>query len=216
MAGWLIAVLIVAAVLILILLLLQIRLKILFSCSLEGNMRLLIQAGPFKMRILPARRRTKRPAEKEEKAEKEKKPRPKRRASDLISLMTDLVPRAARAAGRLVLKIRVDRLTLHLIWGGEDAAAVAVGYGGATAAMGVFWGCIDHNFNVVRHDLSVDADFSRAAPAAEANVKVSLSLAQILGFGICLGVSSLPGLLRFLRSGDSGEKIQNGKAEEAT
>ncbi|MCD8004987.1 MAG: DUF2953 domain-containing protein [Oscillospiraceae bacterium] len=195
MTGWLVAV----GVLLLLVLLGQLRLGAAAGCPEDGAVYLSLRVGPFRFRLLPAREKPK--AEKKpkrpEKERKKKKPeRQKKQAAkgkrDMLSLALRMVPPAAKAAGRLLRKIRIDRLELHLIWAAADPASAAAGYGKAQAAMGILWPPLEHNFRVKERELSVDMDFDRARPVLIAHVQMTLTLGQLLSFGLRLAASLLP------------------------
>ncbi len=124
------------------------------------------------------------------------------------------MPPVARAAGRLLRKIRIDRLDLHLIWGASDAAAAAIGYGRAQAAMGILWPCCSENFRIKSYDLSVDVDFEREKPAVIGQIRLSLTVAQILGVAVRLAFRAVSVLLK--RTKHTSDKQKSGKKEQAS
>ena len=158
-------------------------------------------AGPLRIRLLPAKekpeKKKKPKKEKEPKKPKEKKPRPEGQPGTLSRLM-QLLPVAAQAAGRLKRKIRIDDLELSLIWGGADAAAVALGYGRANAALGMVWSLLDNNFKVKRHAFQVDLDYGRTEPAVELTAAVTMTIGQIVALGVHYCVKAL---VVWIRSG---------------
>ena len=105
---------------------------------------------------------------------------------------------AAEAAGRLKRKIRIDGLELMLIWGGMDAAAVALGYGRANAALGMIWPLLDNNFRVKRHVFQVELDYSRTEPAVELAAVVTMTVGQVVALSVHYGVKAL---IVWLKSG---------------
>ena len=98
-----------------------------------------------------------------------------------------LLELGCQAAGALRRKIRVDELTVHITWAGADPAQTAIGFGRANAALGMIWPMIDHNFRVKKHDLGVAVDFEGARPAYEVRAAVTLTVSQLLAFGLRFG-----------------------------
>lgn len=198
MTGWLIA----GGVLLLLVLLGQIRLGVAAGCPEDGAFYLSLRIGPFRFKLLPARKKSEAPQKskkppkgkkkkKMRKGHEQKKPTAGRRA-DMLSLALRIVPPAAKAAGRMLRKIRIDRLEMHLIWAADDPASAATGYGKAQAAMGILWPPLEHNFRVKERDLTVDVDFDRAKPVLIAHMQMTLTLGQMLSFGLRLAAGILP------------------------
>lgn len=195
----------------------RIRIGAAASYSDEG-LAVSLKAGPKKLQILPAQaaKKEKQPS----KAKKEKKssaeaeqPKPQRNAKDTVSLALKFLPLLGEAAGRLRRKIRIDRLKLHVVWGAEDPAAAAKGYGAGHAAMGILWPVIEHNFKVKEHDLRVDVDFERRKPELIADAQVSITIGQCFGLGINLGIKALKIYLGIRR--EQTDKTKNEKAVQA-
>lgn len=168
-------------------------------------------AGPLRIRLLPMKKPGKKKKPKKEKKPKkkpkEKKPRPEGQPGTLARLM-QVLPVAAQAAGRLKRKIRIDDLELSLIWGGADAASIALGYGRANAALGMLWPLLDHNFKVKRHAFQVELDYGRTEPAVELTAAVTITIGQITALSVHYGVKAL---VVWIRSGKPAVKRQEAK-----
>lgn len=184
----------------------------------EEGLSVSLKAGPKKLQILPAQ--AVKTENKPSKAKKEKKrsaeteqPKPPRNVKDTVSLALKFLPLLGEAAGRLRRKIRIDRLKLHVIWGAEDPAAAAKGYGAGHAAMGILWPVVEHNFKVKEYDLRVDVDFERRKPELIADAQVSITIGQCFGLGINLGIKALKIYLGIRR--EQTEKTKNEKAVQA-
>lgn len=168
-------------------------------------------AGPFKIQVLPAKERPKKEKKpkkerkpKKEKKPKEKKPKPEGQPGTLSRLMK-LLPVVGQACGSLKRKIRIDDLELELIWGGPDAAAVALGYGRANAALGMLWPIFDHNFKVKRHSFQIGMDYGAAQPMVELQAAVTMTVGQIVTLGVHYGVKAL---FTWIKSGRTAVKRQ--------
>ena len=104
----------------------------------------------------------------------------------------------AEAAGALKRKICIDRLYLAVVWGAEDAAAAALGYGRANALLGMIWPLLDNNFKVKDCDFRVDVDYEKARPEITVDAALTMTVGQLLAFGIHYGVKLL---MNWSRSG---------------
>lgn len=94
---------------------------------------------------------------------------------------------AAQAAGALRRKICVDELTLHITWADSDPAQAALGFGRANGVLGMIWALIDHNFRVKHHDLGVAVDFQGEKPLYFLKAALSMTVGQLLAFGLRFG-----------------------------
>ena len=155
-----------------------------------------VLAGPLKLQVLPAKPKKKKP--KKEKKQKEPpaaaeqhKQEPKEGQPGTLSRLMKLLPVVGQACGALKRKIRIDDLELELIWGGADAAAAAIGYGQANAALGMLWPVFDNNFKVKRHSFQVSMDYGLSQPAVELQAAVTMTVGQITVLGIHYGVKAL-------------------------
>ncbi|MDE6841362.1 MAG: DUF2953 domain-containing protein [Oscillospiraceae bacterium] len=172
-----------------------------------------LQMGPVKLQLFPManasegnwRSKAKKPKkEKPPMAEKHKKEPGEGRPGTLSRLMK-LLPVVGQACGSLKRKIRIDELELEVIWGGTDAAAVALGYGRANAALGMLWPVFDHNFKVKRHSFQISADYGRTEPAAELRAAVTMTVGQMMTLGVHYGVKAL---FTWIKSGRPAAKRQ--------
>ena len=169
--------------------------------------------GPVKLCLFPAKEEPEgdwRPKKKKPKkkkpalAEKHKK-EPKEGQPGTLSRLMKLLPVVGQACGSLKRKIRIDELELEVIWGGTDAAAVALGYGRANAALGMLWPVFDHNFKVKRHSFQISADYGRTEPAAELRAAVTMTVGQMMTLGVHYGVKAL---FTWIKSGRPAAKRQ--------
>ncbi|MGN0967926.1 MAG: DUF2953 domain-containing protein [Oscillospiraceae bacterium] len=204
------ALIVVGCILLALFLLGQIRVGAAVDYS-ETGLFVKIKAGPARVQVLPA---------KERKKKKEKKPKPaskhpaeegakaesKRNVKDTLSLALHFVPLLGEAAGKLVRKIRIDDLELHVIWGNADPASAALGFGAGNAAVGILWPIFEHNFHVKKYDLGVDVDFERKTPALTVRAQATLTIGQILSLGLRLGVKALKIYLGVRREQNEQEK----------
>ena len=209
MKGWLI-VLIILAVLFLIG---QLRLggRVRYD---EDGFTLTGIAGPLRLALLPPKERPKKAKKKPPKPKKVKqKPEiaeahPQKKGGNVGRLMS-LLPTVAQAAGAFKRKLCIHRLNLSVVWGGEDAAAIALGYGRANALLGTIWPLLDHNFKVKRHEFQVGLDYSAREPKIAVDAVITAGLGQLLWIGLHYGLKLL---IQWSRSGKRPANEQEEKA----
>ena len=172
-----------------------------------------VLAGPFRIKIFP------RPAEKSgRKKEKPKKTEgksksdtEKRQSKPKMKLppIGDLVHLALEVLGQLKRKIRLDDLTLHLTWASEDPAETAIGFGKAQATLGMIWPLIANNFDVKKHDLGVSVDFERTRPDICARGVLTMTVGQLVSFGMRFGIKILVLLNRSRKAPQNQQEERN-------
>lgn len=185
MTGWLIALAVLVALWLLGCIRLGVRMR-----HEEGKAVVQLLVGPWKITLYPLKKQRKKTTktEKKTKQQTEKKAgsREKKtpRSMPPVGQMLEL---AAQAAGALRRKIRVDGLTLHITWADPDPAQAALGFGRANGALGMIWPLIDHNFRVKHHDLGVAVDFQGEKPSFYLNAALTMTVGQLLAFGLRFG-----------------------------
>lgn len=206
MTGWII----LAAVLAVLFLISLIRLGGRATFGPEG-FGVVIIVGPARIKLLPTKPNdTTKPAK--PKKEKKKKEKPAATKGDkgqekpgTLGRILQLLPTVAEAAGALKRRIRIDKLVLTAVWGAEDAASAAIGYGRANALLGMIWPLIDNNFKVKDCDFRVDVDYGRTAPEFTADAAITMTVGQLLSFVFHYGAKIL---MNWSRSGKSSAKQQ--------
>ena len=205
MSGWIILLIVLAV----LFLLLQLRLGGIVQYGPE-KLTVKLIAGPIRIGILPSKPQRERKEPKAEKPKKEKRLKKKkfRAAGELpeekgntVGRLLRLLPVMCEAAGALKRKIRIDELKVHVDWGGEDAAAAALGYGRAYAVFGMIWPLLDNNFKVKDCDFQVGLDYGRTKPEVSADAALTMTIGQLLAFGVKL-------LMNWSRSGKSSATQQ--------
>ncbi len=195
MTGWIILIVILAVLFIISLVRLGGRAKF----GPEG-FRAYVMTGPIKIQLFPAKPKDK---TKTVKPPKEKKKKEKPASSDeekpgTVGRILKLLPTVAEAAGALKRKIRIDHLVLTVIWGAEDAASAALGYGKANALLGMIWPLLDNNFKVKKCDWQIDVDYGKTSPEFTADAAITITVGQLISFAVHYGVKLL---MNWSRSG---------------
>lgn len=185
-----------------------IRLKGFVEYSEEGILAQL-RVLWFKITLFPAKPRQEKP-EKPKKPKKPKRPKEPKKPTEkpkderplteklggLWSLFRDAVPMVCQAAGKLLHKLRIEELTLHLTWAAEDPADAALGYGAGEAALGTVWPLLDRTFDIRKRDVGVAVDFTRTAPIIYARAILSFTIGQLVSLGVIYGFKALALFLR--------------------
>lgn len=158
-----------------------------------------VLAGPVRVRVWPARERAGQEKKRPGRAKREK-PSPERPGGGpgTLERVLDLLPVVGEAAGALRRKMVVNELEIEVVWGASSAAAAAIGYGRAHAALGMIWPIFEHNFRVKRHRFQVDVDYAAQRPEAAVDLKLTMTLGQALAFALRYGGKAL---MRWSRSG---------------
>lgn len=168
--------------------------------------------GPKKIALYP------RPAPKKQKPKKRKegaKPaRPKPSPKELLALARVLLPALREAAGKLRHALRVDELTLHLIWGEPDPADAAIHYGWAWGTVEAALAFLNANVKLKRRQVRLDLDYQLERPRLTGGGKVSLTVAQLLAIVLPLGWAVLTALLRQRRQQRAQGACAGRKGEE--
>lgn len=186
----------------------RVRLKGFVEYSEEGILAQL-RVLWFKITLFPAKPRQEKPKKPKE-PRKPKKPREPKKPKEkpngerplteklggLWSLFQDAVPMVCQAAGKLLHKLRIEELTLHLTWAAEDPADAALGYGAGEAALGAVWPLLDRTFDIRKRDVGVAVDFTRTVPIIYARAILSFTIGQLVSLGVIYGFKALALFLR--------------------
>lgn len=97
-----------------------------------------------------------------------------------LDLALDLLPKLKEMAGDLRHAIRIDTLSLHLVWGEPDPADAAMHYGQAWGVLEALLAFTEANFTVKKRDLSVALDYQIESPRLTVEAACSISVAQLL------------------------------------
>ena len=200
MIGWIIlAVIVVLAVVISL-----IRLGGRAKYDAEGFYACVL-VGPAKVQLYPAKPKDKQRPKKEKPKKEKTKQKSEGEKPGTLGRVLKLLPLVGEAAGSLKRKIRIDHLVLTVIWGAEDAASAALGYGKANAFLGMIWPLIDHNFKVKKCDWNIDVDYGEQKPKFTADAAITITVGQLVSFVLHYGVKLL---MNWSRSGKRSAKQQ--------
>ena len=171
----------------------------------EGGVLLSAKIGFFKLQILSA---------KPKKPEKPKKPKQQKpAASSAPSAAPDapaepaakkklalpgglngilrLVNLALSTLGDLRRKLRVEELTLHVTFAGDDPADAALHYGQAWAAVGALMPALDRLFVIKKRDIRPILDYNREQMSVDAHLILTITIGRALALGLKAGLGFL-------------------------
>lgn len=181
----------------------------------EGGVLLSAKIGFFRLRILPAK------PKKPKKAKKSKQQKPA--ASPTPSAAPDtpaaeaapqkklalpgglngilrLVNLALSTLGDLRRKLRVEELTLHVTFAGDDPADAALHYGQAWAAVGALIPALDRLFVIKKRDICPILDYNREQMSVDAHLILTITIGRALALGLKAGL----GFLKLLNDSKKG------------
>ena len=165
----------------------------------EAKFTVRIHVGFLRFQVYPARKaeKTEKPAKQKESAaaEEEKPPsRPPNRRQILYTVQT-LLPALWRALAALGRRIQISVLRLHVVFGGEDPADVALLYGRAQAAAGAFLPMLERLVRVQRTDVRLSTDYTAEQTAISGEIGLRIRLWAL----VALVCSMLKHVMAWLR-----------------
>ena len=180
----------------------------------EGGVLLSAKIGFFRLQILPAK------PKKQKKPKKPKQQKPA--ASPAPSAAPDapaepaakkklalpgglngilrLVNLALSTLGDLRRKLRVEELTLHVTFEGDDPADAALHYGQAWAAVGALMPALDRLFVIKKRDICPILDYNREQMSVDAHLILTITIGRALALGLKAGL----GFLKLLNDSKKG------------
>ncbi len=175
----------------------------------EG-LALKIIAGPFRIRILPAKKKEpKKEKPKKQKKEKMTKPqkkdgeKPKEKGGSVLDFLP-LVRVALDMLNSFRRKLRVNFLEMKLILAADDPCDLAVNYGRAWAALGNLMPQLERFLVIKRRDLEVECDFEASETVIIARLDLTITLGRILGIAVWYGVRALKELMKIQKRRKGG------------
>ncbi len=202
-----------------------------------GELALKVKIGPFRLGILPAKKKAegekkpkKKPkVKKAKKAEaaaegkankKSAKPKQKLTFDDIMGI----VRLGLEALGRFRRSISVDLLKLHITAAGSDPYSAVMNYGYINAAIGALLPLLHKVFKFKKEDYDSRIDFEAEKLGIDAHLVMSVRIGEILLIVICAAFGFLKWLLRRKRrakaeakAAAAKEKItENSSAEKGT
>ena len=177
----------------------------------EGGVLLSAKIGFFRLQILPAK-------PKKPKKTKQKKPavspapsaapdapaepaaKKKLALPGGLNGILRLANLALSTLGDLRRKLRVEELTLHVTFAGDDPADAALHYGQAWAAVGALMPALDRLFVIKKRDICPILDYNREQMSVDAHLILTITIGRALALGLKAGL----GFLKLLNDSKKG------------
>lgn len=191
------AIYVIAAILLLLFLLSLVRVGAWVEYS-ESGLLAKLRIGPFFIQLFPVKPKKKKAPKKagEKKKKQPAQPAEKPKRGGSLTLVKELLPVVADAAGQLKRRIRIDDLKLDLVWSAPDPAACAMGFGAANAAVGMIWPLVAQNFQVKDHRIRTAVDFEQGKPTVYLSAMATLTIGQGVSLGLRVGLRLVKAYLR--------------------
>lgn len=180
-----------AAVLLCLVLLLPVGVRLRY----DGALAVRAALGPAALRVYPPKPPNyKKLARKQARARKRRaaappaKPPAKAKAKLSPGQWKALASLGLEAAGSLPRRLLVRQLTVHVACGGSDAAAAALAYGRAWAAIGALTPVLENTFRIGRRDLAARLDYQLEGFSwlVELDVRIRVGTALLLGLKLLI------------------------------
>ena len=169
------------------------------AAFLDGVLSLAVKLGPFRLTLLPRKkkgdggekREKKKPkkSKKPEKSQEEKKKTSKQKLSR--EDITGIVKLALKALGRFRRHLSLDELMLHVTVATGDPYDTVLRYGAVNAALGAFLPLLHRAFKIRREDIGTAMDFEQEKLAVQAKLTATLRVWEILHIAFCAAGSFL-------------------------
>lgn len=162
-------------------------------------------AGPVRFLIFPKPKKS--PKAKTETPKASHKYPAKKQAAGSVEDFFPLVRKILDFLGDLRTKLRVDRLELKLILGGDDPCDLAINYGRAWAAVGNLMPQLERFLVIRKRDVEVECDFQSSGTCVYARVDLTITVARILSLGLRHGYHIIKEYLTIMNKRKGGAKL---------
>lgn len=178
----------------------------------EGSVLLSAKIGFFRLQILPAKPKKPKKTKQEKPAVSpapsaapdaptaETAPKKKLALPGGLNGILRLANLALSTLGDLRRKLRVEELTLHVTFAGDDPADAALHYGQAWAAVGALMPALDRLFVIKKRDICPILDYNREQMSVDAHLILTITIGRALALGLKAGL----GFLKLLNDSKKG------------
>lgn len=167
----------------------------------EGGPLVRLIAGPFRVTVVPGKKKGKNPKQPKQKEEKPAKLSSGGTAAKGGSL-TDFLPLVQVVwdfLGDFGRKLRINRLELNLILAGEDPCDLAINYGKANAALGGLISQLERFFVIKKRDMQVQCDFLADKTLIFVRADLTITIGRLFHLGIRHGIRGLRELINIMK-----------------
>ena len=179
-----------------------------------------IVAGPLKIKVFPLKKKPKKDKPKKaKKTRKEKQPRAAKAAKPAApkppkpkqgGSWTDFLPLVRVALdllNDLRLKLRVDKLQLHLTMAADDPCDLAINYGRMNASLAVLIAQLERFLVIKKRDVHIDCDFTASQTVIIARLDLTITLGRILYIAVLYGIRALTTFLKIKKQREGGADL---------
>ena len=173
-----------------------------------------IIAGPLRLQVFPAKKRskTKKPKEKRITTPQKKpaKQPPKDGGEQKGGSVTDFLPLVQVVLdflGDFRRKLRVNRLELNVVMAGGDPCDLAVNYGKAWAALGNLWPRLEEWLVIKKRDVRIQCDFEGSDTLITARLDATITLGRVMSLSVRYGIRAIKDLIKIKNKGKGGAAI---------
>lgn len=187
-----------------------------------------IIAGPIRLQVFPARKKTDPKDTKTEKAKTGKKTervKKQKRAETPARKPADSAEPAQQKSGGNILdflplvrtvldflgeftrKLRVNRLEMNLVLAGEDPCDLATNYGRVWTALGNLWPRLEEVFVIKKRNVQIQCDFEATQTLVTARLDISITLGRLVSLAVCYGIRALVQFIKITNKRKGGAAI---------
>lgn len=165
------------------------------------------------------------PKKKTDKPKREKKPKKRKKAESAksgepankkssasggsIRDFFPLVQVALDFLGEFRRKLRIDRMDVKLILGGDDPADLAMNYGKIWQALGALWPRLERAFVIKERDVQVECDFTSDKTLITARAQITITFGRLIALAVKYGVRALKEFLKLKNKRKGGAKHES-------
>ncbi|MBP1737357.1 MAG: hypothetical protein H6Q60_1238 [Oscillospiraceae bacterium] len=173
MTGWIV----LAGVLCLLVLLLWSRIRGIVIYG-QDELSVRLKWGFFSFYVYPPKEKKEQSKKKQSKKDEQTKNKSERGGT--LSLFRELLPLAIDVLGDLKRTIRVDLLYMRVVWGADDPAEAAVGFGAVNAAVGMIFPILENHFTIRTRQIETAVEFNQRVPTVFVRAKISLRVGSAI------------------------------------
>ena len=180
----------------------------------EDGMLLSAKLGFLKLQLLPKKPKKEKPAKPPKPAKKPSPPpaheppatpaaQPEQKKFKIpggFDGLLRLANLALSTLGDLRRKLRVEELTLHVTFAGDDPADAALHYGQAWAALGALTPALDRLFVIKKRDIRPILDYNSTKLTVDAHLILTVTIGRALALALRAGI----GFLKFYNESKKG------------
>lgn len=177
--------------------------------SAEGpRLRLII--GPVRLLVYPLRRKKapqKKTASRGAKNAPAKKPQKSEKQGGSVKDFSPLLRIVLDFLSSFRRKLRVNRLELKLLLGGNDPCDLALNYGRAWTALGNLMPQLERLFVIKKRNLEVECDFTSSETSVYARLDLTITFGRVLSISVHHGFRAVRAYLNILKLRKGGAKL---------